>query len=481
MNKIKKYFEEVSYLRGIQSLLYWDMETMMPSGAINDRAQRLSYVQSKIHELITHKKLDKFIQELSHKKTKQEKRLFEELNWDFQLNKRLPVKHVEEVVRVSTLATHVWADARKRNDFKSFLPHLQKLIDLKKKESSYFNYARPYDYLIKLHDKEFDSQRINKIFSELKNGLLDLVEDVKIDGRFVKIKDPKGPFSIDEQKKLSEMVARLFGLPENNSRLDTSTHPFSINISPRDQRITTRYDLDHLDSFSSTMHEVGHALYELNLPSQWEGTPLAEAASMSIHESQSRFWENIIGRSKEFCVYLLPHMKKHFPKSFAKTNEEDLFLMMNKSVPGLIRVESCELYYNFHVIIRFEIEELIFNQGLKAKDIPKIWNEKYRDYLGLIPSTESQGVLQDSHWAGGAFGYFPTYTLGNLISGSLYQKLKKQEPNLSRQIANGKFEKPLKVLKSKVHQHGRMINSKDLVGDLSSKDYLKYLREKFGV
>ena len=481
MNKIQKYFQEVSYLQGIQALLYWDMETMMPKGAVNDRANRLGYVQGKLHGLMTSPELENLIKELGKKKSKKDRKLFEELNWDLQLYKKLPVKHVEEFVHVSTLATHVWADARKKNDFKSFLPHLQKLIDLKKKEASYFSYKKPYDYLIKLHDKEFDSKSINKIFSELKVGLLDLVDDVKTDGRFVKIKDPKGPFPIDQQKKLSEMTARLFGLPEDNSRLDTSTHPFSINISPKDLRITTRYDLEHLDSLSSTMHEVGHALYEMNLPAEWEGTPLAQAASMSMHESQSRFWENIIGRSREFCAYLLPHMKVAFPKTFSKTNAEELFLMMNKSVPGLIRVESCELYYNFHVIIRFEIEEMIFNQDLKAKDIPKIWNEKYRDYLGLIPPNDQQGVLQDSHWAGGAFGYFPTYTLGNLISGSLYQKLKKKEPHLSKLIKNGKFEKPLEFLKTSVHQHGRMINSNDLVGDLTANDYLKYLREKFGV
>lgn len=483
MQQLKDYLQEYSYLKSIQSLLHWDMETMMPAGAIEDRAKRLSYIQGKMHAHITSSEYEKILKEFAAQKkhTAFQLKLLKELQWDYKLMKALPGKHVEELSLASAHANHVWAQAKKNNDLKSFLPHLQKLIDLKRKETGFFKERKPYDALIKLHDKEFTSARITKLFNELKKGLIKLADDVKEDGRFVKVKDLKGPFPFDKQRALSLEVARSFGLPETHSRLDISTHPFSINISPQDQRITTRYDEKHLDSLSSTMHEVGHALYELNLPREWEGTPFQEAVSLSVHESQSRFWENVIGRSEAFTRYIHPKMKKTFPKSMTGVSVEGLYHYFNKSVPGLIRVESSELYYNFHIIIRYEIEEMIFNQGLNAKDIPAIWKEKYQSYLGIAPKNDATGMLQDSHWAGGAFGYFPTYTLGNLISGSLALKLKKAVPKYETQIAKGEFGEILNFLVKNIHSKGRSITSEDIVGELKVADYLTYLREKFEV
>lgn len=452
----------------------------MPSGAIQDRAERLSYIQGKMHAHITDKKYGKMLDKLSRDDLKgKEKKLLEELLWDYKLNLSLPPEHVQELASAQTHATHVWAKAKKENDWKSFKPHLQKLIDIKRRETSYFKAKKPYDALIRLHDKEFTSSDITPLFSDLKKGLLKLSEEVKEDGTFVKVKDLKGPFSLEKQKELSLFVARCFGLPSENSRLDVSTHPFSINISPQDQRITTRYDEKHLDSLSSTMHEVGHALYELNLPREWEGTPLQEAVSLSVHESQSRFWENVIGRSRGFSHFIHPHMVEAFPKAMKGISEETLFRTFNKSVPGLIRVESSELYYNLHIIIRYEIEEMIFNQGLEAKDIPEVWNSKYKDYLGLGPKTYGEGILQDSHWAGAAFGYFPTYTLGNLITGSLHARLKKAVPGVEKKIEKGQFAPILEHLKKNIHAKGRSITSKDIVGKLNVQDYLDYLAEKF--
>jgi carboxypeptidase Taq len=236
-----------------------------------------------------------------------------------------------------------------------------------------------------------------------------------------------------------------------------------------------------MDSLGSTMHEVGHALYEHNLPREWEGTPFQEAISLSVHESQSRFWENVVGRSREFCQFIHPKMKELFPHSMKKVSTEELFHIFNRSVPGLIRVESPELYYNLHVIIRYEIEEMIFNQGMNAEDIPSIWNEKYKNYLGLTPKNFATGVLQDSHWAGAAFGYFPTYTLGNLISGSLYQKMKIELPSMKKDMQKGKLSGIGEYLKDNIHSKGRSITARELVGDLNVQDYLSYLAEKFGV
>lgn len=396
---IKEYLKEWSYLKSIQALLHWDMETMMPHGTIDDRAARLSYIQGKIHSHITSPNYKDLLQDFEKQKLKgAEKKLAEELRWDFDLYNKLPEKHVMELTHAQTIATHAWATARKKNDWKSFRPHLQKLIDLKRKEAEFFKTKRPYDALIRLHDKEFTSTEITKLFKDLKTGLIKLTSEVKKDKTFVTVKDLKGPFDIEAQKQLSLYAAKICGLPAEYSRLDISAHPFSTNISPLDQRITTRYTTDNLDSLSSTMHEVGHALYEHNLPREWEGTPFQEAVSLSVHESQSRFWENVVGRSREFCTFIHPKMVEFFPKAMKGISPETLYHIFNKSVPGLIRVESSELYYNLHIIIRYEIEEMIFNKGMNADEIPKVWNEKYKDYLGITPPNFADGVMQDSHW-----------------------------------------------------------------------------------
>ncbi len=480
IEKIKKHLEEYSYLKSIHSLLHWDMETMMPSGAIEDRAKRLSYIQGKLHTHITGKKYQSLLEDAGGLKLKPlEKKLLKELRYDLEIQAALPLKHVLELSHATAIATHAWADARKKNDWKSFSPHLEKLIALKKKEAGYYKAKKPYDALIKLHDKEFSSEKIHSIFSELKSGLLKLTAKVESDGRFVNVKDLKGPFAIEAQKDLSLKVAELFGLSKEYSRLDISTHPFSINISPKDQRITTRYVTENIDSLSSTMHEVGHALYEHQLPAEWEGTPFQEAVSLSVHESQSRFWENVIGRSREFSHFLHPMMKKSFPDAMKGIDEETLFLIFNRSVPGLIRVESPELYYNLHVIIRFEIEEEIFNRGIATTDLPELWNDKYEKYLGIRPKNFREGILQDSHWAGGAFGYFPTYTLGNLISGSLAKIMKDEIKDFKGLLKTGHFAPVREWLRENIHSKGRSITSKDIVGEIQVKDYLQYLDEKF--
>jgi carboxypeptidase Taq len=480
IDKIRKYLEEYSQLKSIHSLLYWDMETMMPKGAIEDRAKRLSYIQGKLHSHITGKKYKSLLDDLKNQKLKPlEKKLAKELLYDYEIQAVLPLKHVVELSHATAIANHEWAEARKNNDWKSFAPHLEKLINLKKTETKFYKAKKPYDALIKLHDREFDSARITGLFDELKTGLIKLRNKVEKEGSFVRVKDLKGPFAIDAQKAISEKVAALFGLPPEFSRLDISTHPFSINISPKDQRITTRYVTENIDSLSSTMHEVGHALYEHQLPSEWEGTPFQEAISLSVHESQSRFWENVVGRSREFSEFIHPEMVKTFPHAMKGIDEATLYKVFNKSVPGLIRVESPELYYNLHVIIRFEIEEAIFNGNIDVHDLPELWNDKYESYLGLRPKSYAEGILQDSHWASAAFGYFPTYTLGNLISGSLSRIMKEEMKNFDALIRKGDFAPIRSWLKENIHQHGRSISASDVVGKIQVKDYLSYLDKKF--
>ena len=482
--KIQKHNEEIMLLQNASALAHWDMETMMPSEGVAARAQLLSYLGSQAHHLSTSRKYKSLID--ATKKTKLtalEKKMIKELEWDYSLNSALPSKHVEEVSLAATNSHHAWVSARKNNDWDAFLPHLQKLIDLKKREAGFYKAKTPYDALIRQFDKNFTAESITVIFAELRKGLTKLAKQVNDDGRFVKVKDLNAPFDINSQVELSKYITGVFGLPASQSRLDISVHPFSTTIAPKDFRITTRYNEKDLDSFGSTMHEVGHALYEAGLPrDRYNGLPMAEAASLSVHESQSRFWENIIGRSPEFCQFILPKMKELFPNQMKGITAEKLFFIMNKSVPNLIRVESCELYYNLHVIIRFEIEKMIFNEGMDAFDIPYVWNELYEKYLGVRPKNISEGAMQDSHWAGGAFGYFPTYTLGNLISGSLYQKMKREIKTFNQDIQKGEFTRILSYLRENIHVHGRTLDLNNLVGgEIKTRDYLDYLKEKFDV
>jgi len=487
-NEIKQHLKQYAYFRSCLRLLSWDMESKMPGNAIKDRSKSLAFIQGKMHQHMTCAKYDKMLKSFIAAKglSKKEARLGQELRWDFNLSKALPGDFVEEMAEVSSLSNHAWIKARKENSWKAFLPHLQKMINIKRQEIEYLRskdknniFKTPYDALLMQFDKEFDSHSITKIFAELKSGLSNSLRKIEKKPHFRSPPSAIGVFPIPAQEQLDHHLAKLVGLKEGHYRLDTSTHPFSTNISPLDQRITTRYQDDCLSSFFTTLHEAGHALYESNLPANWEGTPFQEAISFSVHESQSRFWENIVGRSFEFCQYILPTLQSYFPTNYKGMTAQKLFYHFNHTEAGLIRVDSCEAYYNLHVIVRFEIEEMIFNQGLNAKDIPGIWKQKYQNYLGISATEDRHGPMQDGHWASGAFGYFPSYALGNLISAQLLNLLKKHNPSYKEQIRQGDFAQIRNFLKQKIHRYGREKNIQEIVGKLSAAPFLQYLDAKF--
>jgi len=474
---LKDHFKESSILKSLLSLHQWDMETMMPSGAINDRALRLSYLESKIHNHNTSKKYHKLLNTLSKSKlTKIQKKLIQESLFDYSLKSKLPSKHIIELSTVTTHASHVWGKARKENDWKVFAPHLKKIVQLKKREITFFNHKNPYDSLLQFYERDYNTSEIEIIFNNLKEGLKPIIKNVS--PSFLKENSFKEKFFLENQKKLNEHFCNLIGLPKKFSRLDVSNHPFSINISPYDQRITTRYCEDDFFSLYSTLHEIGHALYELHLPNAWEGSPLQESISLSAHESQSRFWENIIGRSKNFAIFLAPQLANFFPNLKEKFHSDKLFYFLNHSKPGTIRVDSCELYYNLHIIIRFEIEKALIGGDISVADLPDIWNQKYKDYLGIKVRNFSEGLLQDSHWAAGAFGYFPTYALGNLISATLNKKCSLQIKNEDQLIIQGNFSEHLNFMVKNLHSKGRMTSVKKIIPELGVEDYLEYLSKK---
>jgi len=481
MQELKNYLNKVYLKDSAISLLYWDRETYMPSGASDIRAKQIALLSEEVHSAMTSPELKKLLQKFSKNKlSKIDKKLIELVKHDLKLNTALPSKLVSELSELTSKTSDIWAKARKNNDWKSFSPYLKKIVKLKQKEADYYGGKNRYNNLIKLFDQEMTTNKIDLLFDQLKLALPHIIENVRTQKKFTQTKSLKGPFDLDKQKEINQSLLSLCGLAPEHSRLDISTHPFSINMGIADQRITTRYNPNHLESIFSTMHEIGHAMYEANLPIKYQGTPLAKHLSMSLHESQSRFWENMIGLSPEFISYLTPILKKKFKSQLANFNGDSLYYTLNTVKPSLIRVDSDELHYNLHIIIRYELEKALINNELSVEDLPGEWNKMYKQYLQITPKNYAEGVMQDSHWAGGSFGYFPTYTIGNLYSAHFYQMIKKDMPQFKTFVKKAHLQSIHDWFKLHVHQHGKIKTGRELIGaDLNPAVYLNYLKDKF--
>jgi carboxypeptidase Taq len=481
MKELKNYLNQVYLKDTAISLLYWDRETYMPDGANDIRAKQISLLSGEVHAAMTSPVLKKLLQKNNQKKlSKTDQKLIELVKYDLKLNTALPPKLVSEMSELTSKASNIWAKARKENDWKTFAPYLKKIIKLKQKEADYYGGKNRYNNLIKLFDQEMTSSKIDVLFDQLKLALPHIIAKVNEQKKHTQTKSFKGTFSQEQQQKINQSLLPLCGLDPNHSRLDISSHPFSINMGIPDQRITTRYNSHHLESIFSTLHEIGHAMYEANLPVKYQGTPLAKALSMSLHESQSRFWENMIGLSREFINYITPVLKKNFKSQLANFNADSLYYTFNTVKPSLIRVDSDELHYNLHIIIRYELEKALINGDLSVSDLPAAWNKMYKHYLHITPKNYSDGVMQDSHWAGGSFGYFPTYTIGNIYSAHFYQMIKKDLANFHTLVRKAELQPIHNWFKQHVHQHGKMKTGGQLIGgDLNAAVYLNYLKDKF--
>jgi carboxypeptidase Taq len=405
---------------------------------------------------------------------------------EFERDKKLPTAFVEELARVCSKAQTAWEEAKKNSDFNSYLPHLKKIVELKRKEAEIVGYKdSPYDALIDVFEPGTTAKDLSIILDELKDFLIPFLR--KIEKSKVKInpKMLKGKFDISRQFEFQKSIIEKIGYKFESGRLDTSVHPFSIGFSPEDVRITTRYSEENLvDSFLSTVHEAGHALYEQGILAENFGTPMGESISLGIHESQSKTWENIIGRSKFFWKYFYPELKKIFPKPFSKIKLDDFYRAINAVEPSLIRIESDELTYNLHIILRFEIEKELVEGSIACEDLPKIWADKMKSYLGVDVPNDAKGVLQDVHWAHGSIGYFPTYILGNLYASQFFQQAKKNIPELESKISKGNFRELREWLNKKIHIHGKLYSAEKLVqkvtGEkLTSKYFVDYIRDKY--
>lgn len=469
----------------------------MPEKGAQRRAETVSYLAGLLHNKFTARdfaELLKSVKKLDRAGKLDEKQaaVVREVNREFVREKKLPEKYVRELAQLTSVAHQVWARARRENKFLLFLPYLEKIVDLKRREAGYVGYKQsPYDALLDTYEPGAKAREVEAIFAQLKEFLVPFIEKVKLSRRDpkskVKTKVLGGHFAIDEQKELGKLFASKLGFDFKAGRIDTAIHPFATNFHPEDVRITTRFSKrDLFWSLMSTIHEVGHALYEQGLPAENFGTPLAESISLGIHESQSRVWENQVGRSLPFWKYFYPVLRRAFPKPFGKIKLEDFHRALNSVRPSLIRTEADEVTYNLHIILRFELEKALIEGEIEARELPKLWKKKMKSYLGMVPKKDSEGVLQDIHWSAGLFGYFPTYTLGNLYSAQFYAAAKHSNPGLENQFARGKFTMFRSWLAKNIHIHGKFYSADELcckiTGEkLNPKYFTNYLTTKYSV
>lgn len=490
LNKLKMKLAEISDLSQVAGLLGWDQQTYMPAGAAGARANQQAIVGRLLQEWSTAPELGMLLEELepyaeSLDPNSDDARLIRVSAKDFRKATCVPTDFVVEFAQVTAMAQQSWMEARQKSDFSVFQPHLEKVVELRRRYASFFpGVDHPYDALLDDFEPGMKTQEVKDIFSALRPQQVDLIKAIsekpQVDDSFL-----HQPFDEKAQWDFGVEVITKFGYDWNRGRQDKSAHPFTSGGSIHDIRITTRVNPNYLSPMLfGTMHECGHALYNLGSDPALDRTGLEGGASMAIHESQSRMWENLVGRSLPFWEHFYPRLQEVFAGQLANVPLQAFYKGINKVHPQLIRVEADEATYNLHIMLRLEIEIEVIEGKLAVKDLPEAWNTRMHDYLGITPPNDARGVLQDIHWSFGGFGYFSTYALGNLVSAQLWEKINQDIPDLADQFRAGKFEELLNWLRVNIHTHGRKFEPQELVKRITGSKidpsaYVRYLRTKY--
>jgi carboxypeptidase Taq len=486
-DEYERQMQRIADIRYAAGVLQWDQETYLPPKGAHYRGQQLSTLSELAHEAFSREELGNLMKELlaGNELDGGQRRNLELSLEDYEKNKKYSASLVRRLSDATNKSFHSWIEARRRNDFSVFEKDLAALVELKKEEASILGtFAHPYDALLNEYEKGATVAQLDAVFGDLLprlKGLLgEILEKGPVDDSFLRQHYPA-----DAQWKWGLDLIRELGFDEEAGRQDRSEHPFTTSFSAQDVRITTRIDESDLGNMGwSTIHEVGHALYEQGLPADQYGLPLGEAASLSIHESQSRLWENNVGRSRAFCSHILPQLQRYFPDQLRSVDAEQLFRGINRVAPSFIRTEADEVTYHFHVFIRYSLEKALLEGTLQVRDIPAYWKDQYTQWLGITPPDDKQGALQDVHWSHGSFGYFPTYSLGSLYAAQFYAVAQQAIPGLEDGIATGDTAALLAWLRTEVHAHGRRFTSDELcrrisAQSLSSEYFIRYIREKY--
>ncbi|MGD8191662.1 carboxypeptidase M32 [Brevibacillus ginsengisoli] len=486
----REFVKKMTSYNQALAVLHWDMRTQAPRKGMDARADVIGVLSGEAFKLSTSKEMEEYLEALSEPATYSTldpitAATVRECKKEFDRSKKLPVEKYQEFVVTTTQAETIWEDARRQNNFAMFQPYLEKIVKLQLEFIDYWGHnGVKYDTLLDQYEPGMTSGQLDQMFKVLRDKTVPLVHAIAESPNQPDVSFMTKSFSIAEQEAFSRFVLERIGYDFQAGRMDRSSHPFATSFAPGDVRITTRYKQnDFREALWSCIHEAGHAIYEQNISSELFGTPLCDGTSMGIHESQSRFWENIIGRSLPFWKHFYPELLKVFPTQFAGVSLEQFWRAVNQMSPSLIRTDADELTYNLHVMIRYEIEKGLINQTIEVADLPRIWNEKMEEYLGVVPPNDADGVLQDVHWAGGSFGYFPTYSLGNVYAAQFNNTLRKELTNYDQLIEAGDFAPIRGWLKDKIHQFGKMKSPNELVqeitGEAVNANYLvNYLEKK---
>jgi carboxypeptidase Taq len=490
-DKLCAHARETALLQSVAELLGWDERTKMPPAAGPYRAEQITYLSSLAHRRHTDPQLGDWLDELAASDLASDPHsdagaTIRQMRREYEKLTKLPQTLVEELTRASVLGQQAWVEARKNDDFATFAPILERIVNLKRQQAEAIGYADcPYDALLDDFEPGETTKNVAGVLEGLRSELVPLVAAIAESSRKPNLDILKRRYPIDAQESFGKQAATAIGFEFNRGRLDVTHHPFCAGMGPDDCRLTTRYDERFFPSgFFSILHEAGHGIYDQGLRSDQYGLPPGTYVSLGIHESQSRMWENMVGRSVAFWRHFFPLAQQAFPKALGDTQVEDFCFAVNDVRPSLIRVEADEATYNLHIIIRFELEQALINDGLAIKDLPAAWNQKYRDYLDIEPPTDADGVLQDVHWSAALIGYFPTYALGNLYAAQFYAQAAKDVGPLDEQFERGEFASLLGWLREKIHRQGQCYSARELVetvtGQPLSHDWLiAYLREKY--
>ncbi|MBI4552673.1 MAG: carboxypeptidase M32 [Candidatus Latescibacteria bacterium] len=479
---------EVSEIHAAVSLMEWDQETYMPRKGGDARSRQLATLSGIAHARFTSDEMGDAIHGAATERLNETERVnLREIAWSFDRARRVPTPLVKAFAETGSKAVEVWREARPANDFATFAPWIARLVDLRKEYAEAVGYAHePYDALLEDYEPGASTEDIARTFEQLRGPLVDLVQRIQESWIVPRTDFLSRTFPIDDQRRFAVMAAERMGFDAEAGRLDVSPHPFCTTMSVHDVRLTTRYsETMPAQSLFGVIHEAGHGLYEQGFDPEHEGTPAGTAVSLGIHESQSRLWENLIGRSRAFWRFFFPQFVQTFPSQMQDVSEEEFYAAINRVAPSLIRVEADEVTYNLHILLRFEIERDLFKGTLSVNDLPAVWNARMRAYLGLEPPCDRDGVLQDIHWAHGSFGYFPTYTLGNLYAAQFFDAVTAAMPGLLDQIARGELLPLREWLREHIHRLGMTFRAHDLVQHvtgqaLSSSSFIAYLQRKFG-
>ena len=489
LQQLKERLGRITDLERISRILHWDFQTMMPPAGADHRAEHLATLRRISHELLTDDQTGRLLDELrpleeSLDADSDDGALIRLVRRDFEKAVRVPADLRVEMTRAAAQARPIWVKARAESSFEQFLPALERSVELRHEYVACFGEVdEPYDILLDDFEPGTTTAEVRETFEELKGELIPLIAELRnddVDDSFM-----QGTFPIDRQETLAKEVVSLFGFRPDTWRLDPTEHPFASGAGVDDIRITTHYDPSSMKSLFSTMHEYGHGLYSHQQPRHLERLPTGAPCSLGIHESQSRLWENLVGRNRPFWSFFYPRAREAFPEQLRAVELDDFLAGINRVRPSLIRIKADEVTYGMHIVLRFELEQDIINGRVELRDLPEVWNERMSEYLGVDVPDDAQGVLQDTHWASGLMGYFATYLLGSVMSVQIWQKVLEDVPTLEEQIERGEFASLREWLGEHVHAHGKKFSPQETLRratgtTLDPKPYVAYLRTKYG-